>query len=420
MFGVGEFLKEEGFEEPELLGDGSSATVLVAYSKAEEKDVALKVLPIHSEEFEIENRVLDKVANKRVIKQYRTVIGPKYAIIVLEMMDHDLMDTIEAVGKLKETKARTIFYEVCRAVLYCHSKHIAHLDIKPENILLDDTETNVVLTDFGTSQHYKVNTPSILTPVGTFFYCAPEVSKKLLCYPDKADVWSLGILLHVLLTGTWPYAGSTYDEACDNAAKGQIHCLEDKLSPNAYNLINHMLVTDPEERYNIIEVLDHPFFKLVERRESEMEHKMNFGLESPREDLDDEIIEMNRPRSSSKPAFTTYTTPGSSRTLHVNQDSSLSKRITNLNEGGGLSLKLNTLDKMDGESPREVKGLKTPRESSSITPRVAQIKKEKLTSSTDKLSLPNDPRKAHKRTSSSSGPLTSFFKKVREVASKVR
>ena len=75
---------------------------------------------------------------------------------------------------------------------------------------------------------------------------------------------------------------------------------------------------------------------------------------------------------------------------------------------------------MDGESPREVKGLKTPRESSSITPRVAQIKKEKLTSSTDKLSLPNDPRKAHKRTSSSSGPLTSFFKKVREVASKVR
>jgi len=81
MFGVGEFLKDEGFEEPELLGDGSSATVLVAYSKVEHKDVALKVLPIHSEEFEVENRVLDKVANKRVIKQYRTVIGPKCCMI---------------------------------------------------------------------------------------------------------------------------------------------------------------------------------------------------------------------------------------------------------------------------------------------------------------------------------------------------
>lgn len=395
MKSLEEFLEEEGFTEAEVLGEGSSATVLVAFSEKEGFDVALKVLSKKLDEFEIEDEVLTQLSvDKRIIKKFRTInrIDMKHAVIVLEMLDHDLMDTIEATGCFKENKARAIFYNICRGVLFCHNNHIAHMDIKPENILLDRHEERAVLSDFGTAIRFEPRQPIKLTPVGTFFYCAPEISKKQDVHPDKADIWSLGVLLHVMLTGTWPYAGNNYDEACANAERGIVHCLAKKLSPTALSLIQSMVNVDIQKRYSIIEVLEHPWFGTFDRRSSELEHKLAFDLnpvvtptsvKTPRGVFID--AEVNSPRTSK-----------------LDASSCLSPRVVNLNDTP-LSLRLSQVELKSKVN----QGLKTPRKTDSLTPRItanpeAEPTKEEL----EQLGKKKQP-----------GTLTSLFKRVKEITS---
>lgn len=391
MKSLEEFLEEEGFSDAEVLGEGSSATVLVAYSELEGHDVALKVLSKTLDEFNIEDQVLSHLSeDKRIIKKYRTINREdmKHALIVLEMLDHDLMDTIEATGSFSEEETRKIFYQICRGILYCHNQHIAHMDIKPENILLDTQEERVVLSDFGTAIRFTPREPMTLSPVGTFFYCAPEITRNQNVYPDKADIWSLGVLLHVMLTGTWPYAGNSYDEACANAEKGIIHCLSKKLSNTAFELVTSMLALDPQKRFSIIKVLEHPWFVGVDRRPSEKEHKLAYDLD-PKTPRGAVFIEVKKSRSSP-------------RTSKLDTNSCLSPRVSNLNDTP-LSLKLSQVELKSKVN----QGLKTPRKTDSLTPRITPNPEQEPTNEElEQLEKKKQP-----------GALTSLFKRVKEITS---
>ena len=345
-------LADKGFLKPEIVGDGSSATVLVAYSEKEGCDVALKIFNKKDEDFLAEDNILKKIEDKRIIKRYRTLQDSLFrcGIIVLQLMDHDLMDTLEVSSKLSENEARRIFYEICRATLFCHKQNIAHLDIKPENILLDNYERTVVLSDFGTAIHFEPGVSQIIEPVGTFFYCAPEITHGRNCYPDKADVWSLGILLHVLLTGTWPYAGKNMDEAYDNALDGKITLLKHKMSKFAGELIDKMLVIDATKRCNIVDVLNHPWIRSIDRSKSEKEHITVFNLKQ------------QVPIHGC--TFTSNLTSDSPRRFTINKNCPISQRVADLNSRKAgwkfMSLDENLLTKPPP------KGLKTPRHTSTL------------------------------------------------------
>ena len=165
------------------LGEGSSGEVYTAIDttvKPPHEIYVLKMIQLKNtwrqKEFEREVQSLLKCSSCPLIvnmKQYFKF--QQFGVIVLEKLDTDLLDYIQANQPLNISFVKKIFFQVCCAVLFLHKKSIAHLDIKPENIFfLPKTET-VKLGDFGSSYQWKKDFGFKLGAVGTSFYCAPEV-----------------------------------------------------------------------------------------------------------------------------------------------------------------------------------------------------------------------------------------------------
>lgn len=91
------------------------------------------------------------------------------------------------------------------AIAYCHANNIVHRDLKPENLLLDSKNNNTIkVIDFGTSQRFEA-TKKMKQTFGTAYYIAPEVLTSE--YNEKCDVWSIGVILYILLSGRPPFDG---------------------------------------------------------------------------------------------------------------------------------------------------------------------------------------------------------------------
>merc|ERR1719191_1439783 len=124
----------------------------------------------------------------------------------------ELFDHIVGRGRLPEDEARYVFLQIVEGLKYIHSKNIIHRDLKPENILIDQKHSRqglleVKLSDFGHSKLINDGYSTALTRVGTPQYWAPEVSdpaKAALGYTQAVDLWSLGVVLYVMLIGSYP------------------------------------------------------------------------------------------------------------------------------------------------------------------------------------------------------------------------
>lgn len=93
---------------------------------------------------------------------------------------------------------------------YCHELGIVHRDLKPENVLIDKELNNTLkIIDFGTSTMYEKGT-TLKTTHGTSYYIAPEVLVKK--YDERCDVWSVGVILYILLSGKPPFDGDNDEE----------------------------------------------------------------------------------------------------------------------------------------------------------------------------------------------------------------
>jgi calcium-dependent protein kinase len=104
------------------------------------------------------------------------------------------------------------------AINHCHAKNICHRDLKPENILID--ENNVIkLIDFGTAGRVDPKL-GISGLRGTSYYLAPEVLDESKSYNQKCDIWSMGVILFVLLTGNAPFNGKDDDKIYKAIKKG--------------------------------------------------------------------------------------------------------------------------------------------------------------------------------------------------------
>ena len=152
-------------------------------------------------------RHLHSEENDCIVKCKTSFVLERVAVIILERMDCDLLDLMLDETLLPWQKAQ-IFQKALAAVQYCHRRGVAHMDLKPENFLCSRSGGIVKLADFGGSQmmdeEYQVT-----CAIGTTQYAAPEVlaapNDSTLVRGDCADIWIMGILLHVLLTNTWPF-----------------------------------------------------------------------------------------------------------------------------------------------------------------------------------------------------------------------
>jgi serine/threonine-protein kinase HSL1 (negative regulator of Swe1 kinase) len=169
----------------------------------------------------------------------------------------------EQQGGLIEIHVVHIFRQIIAALIYCHRISIHHRDLKPENILLDRDTMTVKLVDFGMAALQPAG-KKLTTPCGSPHYAAPEVIKTTAYDGSKADVWSCGVILYVLLTGTPPfnYSGEDRDlKYLFRAIEKGDYVMPDNISHEAQDLIKKILIPDPLRRIGLDEIWRHPFMR---------------------------------------------------------------------------------------------------------------------------------------------------------------
>ncbi|CAN9450344.1 unnamed protein product [Alternaria alternata] len=184
--------------------------------------------------------------------------------LIMEFVEGgELFSYIHEQHGLIEIHTVHIFRQIIAALIYCHRINIHHRDLKPENILLDRDTMTVKLVDFGMAALQPIG-KKLTTPCGSPHYAAPEVIKTTSYDGGKADVWSCGVILFVLLTGTPPFNYSGDDRDLKHlfrdiaAAK---YIMPDNISREAQDLIGRILIADPNRRISIDEIWDHPFLR---------------------------------------------------------------------------------------------------------------------------------------------------------------
>ncbi|TWU76726.1 hypothetical protein ED733_003447 [Metarhizium rileyi] len=178
----------------------------------------------------------------------------------IEMAPHglpgmDLFDYIELRANMEEAECRSIFAQVAKAIHFLHGKaSVVHRDIKDENVILDG-EGNIKLIDFGSAAYIKSGPFDVF--VGTIDYAAPEVLAGKPYGGKEQDVWALGILLYTIIYKENPFY--SIDEIMDRDLRVPF-----TMSDESIDLVRRMLNRDVKERYDISQVVDHPWCKTVD------------------------------------------------------------------------------------------------------------------------------------------------------------
>mmetsp|Transcript_18939 Transcript_18939/g.23969 ORF Transcript_18939/g.23969 Transcript_18939/m.23969 type:complete len:343 (-) Transcript_18939:46-1074(-) len=258
-----EVLESHGFTKAILVEQNDDFLLFQCLKGKSENAVKCYSLQTHDHEYKTEAMMLQYLDHPNIIT-FREAHRNKYiGIIATEWMECDMMEMLQTTTIKPEMHVR-IFQQVCSAVEYIHSKGIAHLDIRPENVWIERGTAKLV--DFAVAQSFDDNCST--RHCGTLFYCAPEVLQKRPYLPPKADIWSLGILLHVLLTKSWPYCGTTKEEMEESVRSSKITFNLGHLSNQATSLIDRMLDPDPMFRPMITEVLHDSWFTSLGNRAS--------------------------------------------------------------------------------------------------------------------------------------------------------
>jgi serine/threonine protein kinase len=251
----------ERYDYVRVLGTGTSSAVILVQCRSTERLFACKVvsraLLVESQQFgrvEQEVRLLPSLHHPNIVHFEEVLFDPDFIFVIMEYCVHgDLFTHIRTNGLLQEGRARDVFRQIAEAVRYIHGRDIAHRDLKLANILLDH-EWNIRLADFGLC-HPDCSRRLLSTPCGSLFDAAPEVMANRDYDGKMADIWSLGICLYTIVTGTLPWRNCPDEELLDEIQTTEIE-IPLCLSPRLQQLLAQMLQREPEKRATIDEVLN--------------------------------------------------------------------------------------------------------------------------------------------------------------------
>ena len=263
---------EEGFTFIAQVGQGTYGTAWLAEDKATGQKVIIKAVnknTTNRASFKRElkySKYLAKHAN--IINTHDTAYETKTSYVMVQdyASGGDLFDAIEPEVGLEESKARRYIYQIAKAVEYMHSKKLVHRDIKPENVVLGDTQGSFVeLIDFGMTLRTGAHVPRVC---GSIPYTAPEIctaSDETGFFVEPAcDVWSVGILLFCMLTGSFPWEQATLSDPnyyefvqWQNGATIKPPYMWQNFSPRLLQLFNKLLAMDPQDRCEVTEIYNY-------------------------------------------------------------------------------------------------------------------------------------------------------------------
>ncbi|MCF2651573.1 Stk1 family PASTA domain-containing Ser/Thr kinase [Anaeromassilibacillus senegalensis] len=200
------------YEIHELLGVGGMAYVYRAYDKIESRWVAIKILKEELSNnsdflrrFRNESKAIAVLSHPNIVKVYDVSFGDRIQYIVMEFIDGiTLKQYIEQQGEIKWREALYFTVQILRALQHAHEKGIIHRDIKPQNIMLLEDGT-IKVTDFGIARFSQAETQTMTDKaIGSVHYIAPEQARGGYIN-DKADIYSVGVMLYEMLTGQLPF-----------------------------------------------------------------------------------------------------------------------------------------------------------------------------------------------------------------------
>jgi MAP kinase interacting serine/threonine kinase len=278
----------------EVLGQGAYGKVWTCKNIYTNEEFAVKIIDKYRhpnrervfKEIEIYLHCRDCANILKIIEFFEE--EEKFYVVFEKMEGGPLLNHIEKRGHLTEKEASLIVKDIATALNFLHSKGMAHRDLKPENILCQFSNSiiPVKICDFDLGSSIKINsrsatpvtTPELCTPVGSAEYLAPEVVEAFIndmSYDKRCDLWSLGVIVYIMLSGKCPFTGKCGTDCgwdrgqeCSDCQQFLFERIQegvydfpsadwDRISEDAKDLIRHLLEHDVTMRYSAADVLRH-------------------------------------------------------------------------------------------------------------------------------------------------------------------
>lgn len=252
------------------IGKGNYGTVVKARELNTNRIFAVKVIQknriLESHTFKQEIEILQFLDHPNIVKLNECFETDRLLYLVQEFCEGgELFQKLVQEKNFTELKAAQIMRKLISAIIHCHNNNICHRDLKPENCLMVDNSANsdIKIIDFGLATF--MNEQHLLNSIcGTPFYVAPEVLSG--SYRMECDLWSLGVILYMMLSGSPPFTGRNNQEIITKVYSGNYSLRTKafaKISQMAKDLISRLLVKDPSLRLSAKEAYNHPWIQIL-------------------------------------------------------------------------------------------------------------------------------------------------------------
>ncbi|GMF15464.1 unnamed protein product [Phytophthora fragariaefolia] len=270
----------------ETIGKGTFGKVKLGLHLLTGEKVAVKILEkkrivqaADVERVAREIKILKRNRHQNVIQLYEVIDSPDRIFLIMEHVDGgEMFEYIVAHHRIREPEAAYLFRQIVDGLAYLHSNEITHRDLKPENLLLQSNRNHnqrqqqqqsappstllVKIVDFGLSNIHDGGR-LLRTACGSPCYAAPEMIQGRMYHGPIADMWSLGVVLFAMVCGFLPFEDSNTNLLYKKILSAN-YKMPTFLSANAQDLIRRILETDPEKRYTVDKIRQHPWLAGVQ------------------------------------------------------------------------------------------------------------------------------------------------------------
>ena len=267
------FIKSIGpYDLKRQIGQGTFSSVFLA-TKMEpdgtEVELACKIVArdrltsdIMEKRFENEIRIMQQLKHPGVVQIVDLCKDQHNFYVFMELCKGGtffrfIINHCNPDGRVSEPEGKIFMLQILRVLQHVHSLGVCHRDLKPENILLDEF-WHVKIGDFGLSRFVHKGA-LVETPCGSLVYASPECISKRPYDGKKSDVWSAGVILYAMLTGSFPWTKTNRAQLFDQIKRGEYN-VPAYLSPPCQALIRGLMTVDVNERMTIEEALNHDWF----------------------------------------------------------------------------------------------------------------------------------------------------------------
>lgn len=275
--GVGNPLENYSMEKP--LFESSAGAIWLTKHKLTQTLRTMKIINKENNNEENEKKILSQINTIKTIDHPNIVkvfefYNEKDRLYIIQEHGEggELLDYIIENSPIDELSSAYIIYQILCAVYYGHNRNIFHLDLKPENVIIDYMSQGLVhvkVMDFGSNiVQNQITKNKASMPMSSVYFSPPEAFDGT--YSSYSDLWSIGVMLYLLLSARVPFMGDKESEVKFKIIRGTFDLRDypwNKTTKEAKDLIRRLIVKKPEDRITLKQAIDHPWFKKLGLKE---------------------------------------------------------------------------------------------------------------------------------------------------------